>query len=162
MARVEDRANALHASIEVRLELLGQLLARCFVGGILLVAERQPGVVHPPQVVGLVCLQQSLEKIGDAPRGRGVFSATGRQRAGNEREKRAIDQRVAVDEKKARRRRKCWRGGHTVNVGASRSRIQPLPTRRRSENSTARHCGRAGAGSSFVEAAVQTFVTFAA
>ena len=39
--RVEDGADALHAAIEVGLQLVGQLLARRLVGGIALVAKRQ-------------------------------------------------------------------------------------------------------------------------
>ena len=114
MTRVEDRANALHASIEVRTGAPRSASRALPCRRDTARGGTTTGVVHPPQVVGFVCLQQSLEKVGDAPRGRGVFAATGGQRAGNEGEKRAIDQRVAVDEEKARRRRKVLEGVVTL------------------------------------------------
>ena len=50
-------ADALHAAIEVGLQLLGELLARRLVRGIPLVSKRQTRVVHPAEVVGPVRLR---------------------------------------------------------------------------------------------------------
>src|SRR6185437_14308805 len=75
MVRVEDVADTLHAAVEVRLQLFGELFARRLVGGISLMAEREPRVVDPAEVVGLVGLEQTVEEVDDAPRRRRVLAA---------------------------------------------------------------------------------------
>ena len=46
-------------------------------------------------------LLEALEKVDDTPRGRRVLAAARREWSCDEREKRAVDQRVTVDEKEA-------------------------------------------------------------
>ena len=103
MVGVEQIADALHAATEVRLELVGELLARRLVGRVLLMAERQPRVVHPAEILGVVVREQPLQKIDDAlGRGR-ILTTTRGERPGDRAVERAINQRVAVDEKQSRR-----------------------------------------------------------
>ena len=73
--------------------------------GYTLVAEGRPGIVHPAEVVGLVRREQSLQEVDDAPGSRGVLAARRGQRARDQREERAVDQRVPVDEKQRGMRR---------------------------------------------------------
>jgi hypothetical protein len=111
--RIEELADALHPRVEVGLELLRQFLARCLVVGIPLVAEAEPRIMNPAEILGLMRGEQALEKVDDAPRGRRVLSARRGERASDEREERAVDERVAVDEEQARCARRCrgWRSG---------------------------------------------------
>ena len=121
--RVEELVDALHAAIEVGLQLLGELLARRLVRGIPLVAERQAGVVHPAEVVGLVRVEEPLQEVDDAPRGRRVLAAARGERARDQREERAIDQRVAVDEKESGR---GWKAGlHARKLAPPSIECQP-------------------------------------
>jgi hypothetical protein len=101
--RLQQLADPLHPRIEVGLELLGQLLAGRLVAGIALMAKAQPGVVHPPEVLGFVRREQALKEVDDPPRGGGVLAPRRRERTGDEREERAVDQRVSVDQKEPRR-----------------------------------------------------------
>ena len=110
LERIEDLADALHAAIEVGLELLGQLFARRLVGRICLVAKRQPGVVDPAEVLRAVVREEPLEKVDDAPRGRCVLALAGRERTRDEREERPVDQRVAVDQEESRGWRRRYVG----------------------------------------------------
>ena len=55
--------------------------------------------MDPAQIIGLVRELEPLQEVDDAPRGRRVLAAAGRERARDEGEERAIDQRVSVDEK---------------------------------------------------------------
>ena len=48
-------------------------------------------------------LEEPLQEIDDAPRGGRVLAAAGGERTRDEREERAVDERVAVDEKQTRR-----------------------------------------------------------
>jgi len=57
--------------------------------------------MNPAEIVWLVILLQALEKVDDAPRGRRVLASARREWTCDEREKRAVDQRVTVDEKEA-------------------------------------------------------------
>ncbi len=68
--------DALHAAIEIRLQLFAELLARGLVGGILLVSEGQSGIVHPADVLGPMRVDEALEKIDHAPCG-GMCSRRG-------------------------------------------------------------------------------------
>src|SRR5690606_1237105 len=57
---------------------------------------------NPAQVLRLVLLEQSLEKVRDAPGGRRVLAAARGKRTRDEGEERAIDERVAVHEEQSR------------------------------------------------------------
>src|SRR4029079_7810559 len=110
--RVENVADPLHAAIEVRLQLFGELLARRLVRGISLVSMRETGVMHPSEVVGAVRLEEALHEVDDSPRGGRVFAAARRERTRNQGEERAIDERIAVHEEETGRRRRRRGRGH--------------------------------------------------
>jgi hypothetical protein len=59
--------------------------------------------MHPAEIFGPVTGEHALEEIRDAPRRRCVLTATGGEGARDQGEERAIDQRVAVDEKQTGR-----------------------------------------------------------
>ena len=101
--RLEQLADPLHARVEIGLELLGQLLASRLVRRVSLVAEAESGIVYPAQILRAVRGHEPLEKGDDPPCGGSVLAAGRRERAGDEREERAIDQRVSIDEKEPRR-----------------------------------------------------------
>jgi hypothetical protein len=116
---VEERAEALHPTIEVRLELLRELLSGRLVAGVSLVTERETGIVYPAQVFRLVRGQEPIEKVDNSPGGGGVLTVAGRERPRDERKERAIDERVAVHQEQSRRWRRsddgrfeCRRSGH--------------------------------------------------
>ena len=92
----------LEATIEVGLQFVGQFFARRFVVGIEVITKGGTRVMHPPEQLGFVSVQQSLEKIGDAPGRRRVLTPTGGERTSEQRKKRAIDQRVTIDQKETR------------------------------------------------------------
>src|SRR6476660_1344685 len=74
---------------------------------------RETGVVHPPEVVGAVCLEETLHEVDDSPRGGRVFAAARRERTRNQGEARAIDEGVTVHAEETGRRRRRWEGrGH--------------------------------------------------
>ena len=123
MKACEQLFDALHAAIEVRLQLFAELLASSLVGGILLVAKGQAGVVHPPDVFGAMRVDEALKKIDHAPRGGGVLSAARREGTRDQREKRAVNQRVAVDEKESGR---SWKAGlHEGKLTPHSTECQP-------------------------------------
>ena len=127
--------------------------------------------------------EQALEEVDDSPRGRRVLAARRRERARDEREERAIDQRVAIDEEEPRRAGRVAAGadekvgsvtGARREDGGMRSHARSIDpahgaawtARRRCArpgNSTACHEGQAVAGSG-VRAArrAQTRCTLAA
>ena len=105
IVRFEQLLDALQSRVKIGLQFVRQLFARRLVLRIQIDTERCTGVVHPAEQFGLVCGQETLEKICDAPCGRGVLAATGVQRPREQREERAIDQRIAINEKKSRCRR---------------------------------------------------------
>src|SRR5205807_7515615 len=76
----------------------GELLARGLVRRIGPVPERFADVVHPGEIVGTPALEQAQQKVGDAPRGRGVLAAARGERPRDHREERAVDEGVPVDE----------------------------------------------------------------
>src|SRR5690606_16000051 len=108
--RSQKLLDALHPAVEVRLQFISELLARCLVIRVLLRSERKSRIVHPAQVLGPVLLEKTLKEVRYAPRRRRVLTATGCERPGDEREKGAIDQRVAVYEKEARTFGRCDAG----------------------------------------------------
>jgi hypothetical protein len=57
--------------------------------------------MDPAEVVRFVILLEALQKVDDTPRSRRVLAAAGREWTCDEREERAVDQRVPVDEKEA-------------------------------------------------------------
>ena len=152
VVRLEQRAHALHPAVEVVLQPLAQLLARGLVRRVLLVAERQPGVVHPAEVLGAVRGDEALQEVGDPPRGARVLAAARGEGARDEGEERAVDERVAVDEEEARRlrARDLGRGGEREvgheaggrsEVGGGRSHlpcVRPQVTSRRERASPSR------------------------
>ncbi len=164
VVRLQQLTDALHPAIEVRLQLLGEFFARGLVGGIALVSERQTGVVHPTEVLGLVLLEQSVEKVDDAPGSGRVLATTGGERPRDQREERAVDERVAIDEEKPRWGRRVSHHGklraglgtrHSAGVPRAESRAmkrQPpaIAGRRRQPNGRRIRVGR------------QTRTTFAA
>ena len=66
--RIEDLGDAFHSSVEVALELFGQFLPRCLVGGIALMSKAQPGIVHPTEILWLMRYRESLNEVDDSPR----------------------------------------------------------------------------------------------
>jgi hypothetical protein len=58
--------------------------------------------VHPAEVLGLVLRDEASQEGGDTERRAGVFAATAGERARDQCEERAIDERVAIDEKDSR------------------------------------------------------------
>src|SRR6185503_8277694 len=95
--RVEYLADALERAVEILLEFLSQLFARGLVFGILLLAKRHAPIVYPADVLGMIVLVEPEQKIRDAPDRRCILAPLGRQRPCDHGEKRAIDQRIAVD-----------------------------------------------------------------
>src|SRR5262249_34119172 len=136
--------------------------------------ERHPGIVHPCEVLGFVLLEQALDELDDAPRGRRVLSTAGGEGARDHGEERPVDQGVSIDEKKPRGWRQGWSGrchcakraGLGANGGITESsdcaapdsmpahpgasahdwRSRAALSSRPRGNSTARHFWRAGAG----------------
>ena len=98
MIRIEQLTNALHASIEIRLQLVGELLSCCFIAGVRLVSKGKSRIVHPAEVLRLVGTEQSVEKVYNSPGSRRVLTMARCERARYEREERAIDERIPVDE----------------------------------------------------------------
>src|SRR5262249_51043712 len=143
----------LHTAIEVRLQLFRELLARRFVRRKFFVAKREPGIVDPAEIIGAVILHEALQKVHDAPSGGRVLATARGERARGERKERAMDQRVAVDEKEPRR---WWRACHPLNVGAGGGAFNP----RRCGCAIPKTAPPAGVGgrcrkSTFVEATVR-------
>ena len=96
--RVEDFFDALDGALEILLQLFVELLPGRLVLGIDLLAKRDTDVVDPAEVGGTVFLVEAQQEVGRAPGGGGVLPARGGERAGDHREKSAVDERVAVDE----------------------------------------------------------------
>ena len=95
---VEDLRDALDRAVEVLLQLGAELLPRRLVLGVGPVPERLSDVVHPREIIGTPPLEQAQQKVGDAPRGRGVLAAARGQRARDHREEGAVDEGVTVDQ----------------------------------------------------------------
>ena len=96
--RLEQLAAPLDRAVEVRLQLVVELLAGGLVLGIALLAKRAARVVHPGDVVGAVLLLEPEQEVGHAPRGGGVLPPRGPERPGDHGEEGAVEERVAVDE----------------------------------------------------------------
>ena len=142
----EHRLHVLEAAVEVGLQVVGQLLARRLVVGVHLVAEARAGVVHPAEVLRPALLEQAAEEVRDPPGDARVLALAGGERAVDEREEGAVDERVAVDEEEARRGRRgrhaanlrpaargvprAWRAPVSRRGARTRTRRVPLPRRR--------------------------------
>ena len=125
----EQLIDALKPPIEVGLQLIGELLTRRLVFGIQVVAKRGARVMHPAQQLRLVRYQQSLEERRNPPGGRRVFAVTRGKRSRHQREKRAVDQGIAIDQEQTR----C---GGTLHLAHCRDAMR----RRIALSSSARPC----------------------
>ena len=100
----KQRAHTLHGAIEVGLQLVVELFSGGLVLGVLRGAKRVAGVVDPHEIIRTVFLAQSEEKVGHAPdRGR-ILAPGGAQWPTDQREKRPINQGIAVHEEELGRR----------------------------------------------------------
>ncbi len=68
--------------------------------------ERKTRIVDPTDVIRLMIRNESLQEVGDAPRGGCVLTLARGQWPRDQREERTIDESIAVDEEQARRRRR--------------------------------------------------------
>ena len=136
--RLEDLTDALHPRVEVRLELIGQLLARRLVGGIPFVPKAQSRIVDPAEVLRLMRREEALEEIHHPPGRRSVLTTRRGERAGDQREEGAIDQRVAVDQEEPRRLGAAgngWSGDGGISHGSSQRDTNSAPAGTRSGTS---------------------------
>jgi hypothetical protein len=127
---VQYLADAVHAAIEIRLQLFAQFFAGSLISRIPLVAERKTRIMHPTEVIGLVLGNHALKKVCYAPARRSVLSFARRERTRDQCKKGTIDERVPVDQKQPRASRTI----HEVNI----KRLRVRRARRRSCNSSPR------------------------
>ncbi len=102
--RVEQLPRPLHRAVEVRLELLIELLTSGLVVGVTLLAERGARVEHPGEVVGPILFLEAKEKVHGAPGGRRVLAPCRAQRPRDHGEEGPVDESVAVDQEQLGRR----------------------------------------------------------
>ena len=98
----QQLTDALHACVEVLLELPRQLFSCCLVLGEHLVPEAESRVMHPAEVVRLMRSHEALNEVRNTPGSRGILPPRSCQRARNQCEERTIDERIAVHEKESR------------------------------------------------------------
>src|SRR6476659_5466589 len=66
--------------------------------------------MHPTDIIGVMVGDEQTEERGYSPAGRGIFALARGEGTSNHREKGAIDQRIAIDQKEPRAVRTFHRG----------------------------------------------------